>query len=128
MRLATKIFILFVILAISLELTNARKGLCQRVNVTTTYPGSSYNGIYKIDPSKKVRDHHVYKHESGYDCWIAMCPGPYHGRLGWCIGTSSTMETAGPVFYESGSTANEPWQAGTYKYHTGYTTATVTCA
>ena len=28
-----------------------------------------------------------------------MCPGPYHGRLGWCIGNDSTMETTGPVSY-----------------------------
>jgi len=129
MRLATKILILFVILAISLELTNARKGptgLCQRVKVTSTL-NSYFDGIYKINP-KKVRDRHVYKQESG-PYWIAMCPGPWHGRLGWCIGRSSTMETKGTVYYESGSTANEPWQAGTFKYnYYSSRTATVTCA
>ena len=47
----------------------------------------------------QVRDRHVYKQESGDNRWIAMCPGPYHGRLGWCIGIRSTMETTGPTNY-----------------------------
>jgi len=137
MRLATKILILFVILAISLELTNARKGPtgdmvypgidCPRVKVTTTSGGGG-NGYYKINP-KKVRDHHVYKQERlGNPNWIVMCPGQYHGRLGWCIGFSSNLELKAHVTYESGSTANEPWQAGTYKWYRGSETATVTCA
>ena len=41
----------------------------------------------------------MYKHESRDNKWIAMCPGPYRGRLGWCIGTESTMETKSPVYY-----------------------------
>jgi len=133
MRLGTKILILFVILAISLELTNARKGPrgdrgtdCPRVKVRSSISGSVFNGIYKINP-KKVRGRHVYKQESG-SFWIAMCPGPYHGSLGWCIGSSPTMETKSPVYYESGSTTNEPWQAGTFEYHNRDFTATVTCA
>ena len=46
----------------------------------------------------QVRGRHVYRHESK-DNWIAMCPGPFHGRLGWCIGNDSTMETRGPVVF-----------------------------
>jgi len=140
MRLATKILILFVILAISLELTNARKGPkgdmvypgidCPRVKITSSSLNTFIIGTYKINP-KKVRDRHVYKLESeNVNRWIAMCPGPIHGRLGWCIGNESTMETDAPVLYESGSTANEPWQAGTFKYwDTRYSDkVTVKCA
>ena len=42
----------------------------------------------------------MYKLESeSINRWIAMCPGPIHGRLGWCIGNESTMETDTPVLY-----------------------------
>jgi len=112
-------------------------GLCQRVKVMATLTSDSYHsyreseecarsagaydGIYKISP-KKVMDHHVYENEQESWKWIAMCTGFYICRTpaypwvcpGWCIGAAE-IETSNLVLFESGSTANEPWQAEFFK-------------
>ena len=59
---------------------------------------NAYNNTNFCKSLLQVRGRHVYKHESD-DRWIGMCPGQWLGRLGWCIGISSTMETKGPVAY-----------------------------
>ena len=59
---------------------------------------NAYNSTKFCKSLLQVRDRHVYKHESA-DYWIAMCPGPYHGRLGWCLGSRVPMETKSPVYY-----------------------------
>ena len=59
---------------------------------------NAYNNTNFCKSLLQVRGRHVYKHESD-DRWIGMCPGQWLGRLGWCIGVSSTMETKGPVAY-----------------------------
>jgi len=79
---------------------------CPRVKVTETDYSSS-EGIYEIT-YKREKTRNVYKHES-IDRWIFKCKST---NTSWCITPDSTLKSH---TYDSESTANEPWQAGSYR-------------